>query len=62
MIYGSLSESSNINEPDQRDAEFTECSRCDGDGWIFGDGYIIPSNEKLTCPVCKGDKQIEITD
>lgn len=39
-----------------KDKEYTECERCDGDGWI--EMY----EEKMTCPICNGTGKIEIND
>lgn len=48
-----------------KDAEFTECECCSGDGWIFGDIDDEDDNgeqRKYNCHVCDGSGQIEITD
>lgn len=48
---------SSYNTPIFKDTEYTECSRCDGDGWIYSAG-----DHKVPCIICNGTGQIEITD
>ncbi len=52
-----------LNEPDQKEKEFTECEYCQGDGWIYFDPDANSNDEdKCDCPKCNGTGQIEITD
>jgi len=48
-----------------KDKRYSECERCDGDGWLFGDIDDEDDNgdqRKYTCPNCNGTSQIEIED
>jgi hypothetical protein len=51
------------NTPIFKDAKYTECEYCCGDGWIFDpltNGQ--EKSEHIDCPKCNGEGQIEITD
>jgi len=49
-----------LSPPNEKEKRFTECEHCDGDGWIVDVVYL--DEQRVTCPKCHGEGQIEIED
>ncbi len=55
---GNFYERQDFSPPNEKEKKYTECEYCDGDGWIIDVVYL--DEQRVTCPKCHGEGQIEI--